>query len=68
MQRMVIGLGRLPLAAVVRANGAAYAQWQLPRGRYRARDGRHFNRAGYAILVKRMLPKIEKLIARVKHR
>ena len=31
-------------------------QMKLPRGKYRARDGAHFNARGYAILVKRMLP------------
>lgn len=68
IRAMVIGLGRLDLSAVARKNHAPYAQWHLPRGRYRARDGHHFNRAGYAILVKRMLPKVEKLIAQVRHR
>jgi acyl-CoA thioesterase-1 len=68
IQVMVIGLGRLDLSEAARAHGALYAQWRLPRGRYRARDGAHFNAAGYAILVRRMLPLIETLIARAKGR
>ncbi|MBI1204919.1 MAG: hypothetical protein GC182_20650 [Rhodopseudomonas sp.] len=60
---LVIGLGSLDLAAVARVNHAAYAQWRLPPGRYRARDGAHFNGEGYAILIERMLPQVEALIA-----
>jgi hypothetical protein len=65
IQVLVIGLGRLDLSAVAQANGALYAQWRLPPGQYRATDGAHFNAAGYALLVKRMLPAVETLIARV---
>lgn len=68
IRAMVIGLGRLDLSAVARKNRVPYAQWHLSRGRYRARDGHHFNRAGYAILVKRILPKVERLIAQVRNR
>jgi lysophospholipase L1-like esterase len=45
-----------------------YAQWKLPAGKYRARDHAHFNAQGYAIVIARMLPEIETLIARVKTR
>ncbi len=65
IQVLVIGLGSLDLSAVAVANGALYAQWTLPRGKYRASDGQHFNAEGYAIVVARMLPAIEALIARV---
>ncbi len=61
---LVVGLGSLDLADVARANGALYAQWKLPAGKYRARDGQHFDAAGYKIVVERMLPQIETLIAR----
>jgi acyl-CoA thioesterase-1 len=61
---LVLGLGRLDLSATAAASGVAYAQWSLPPGRYRARDGQHFNAEGYAILVARMLPQVEALIAR----
>lgn len=60
---LVIGLGGLDLAAVATANHAGYVQWRLPPHRYRARDGAHFNAEGYAILVKRILPQVEALIA-----
>jgi acyl-CoA thioesterase-1 len=60
---MLIGLGRLDLSDIARANGAAYAQWNLPSGKYRARDHAHFNAEGYAIVVARMLPQVEELIA-----
>lgn len=62
---LVIGLGKLDLADIARANDALYAQWTLPRGKYRARDGAHFNAEGYGILVGRMLPQVEELIRRV---
>ena len=62
---LLVGLGRLNLADVARANGVAYAQWKLPPGKYRARDHAHFNREGYAIVIARMLPQVEALIARV---
>ena len=68
IETLVIGLGRLDLSGVARANGALYVQWRLPRGKYRARDGAHFNAEGYRILVRRMLPTVEKLIERVAQR
>jgi acyl-CoA thioesterase-1 len=61
---LVVGLGGLDLADVARANGALYAQWKLPAGKYRARDGQHFNAEGYKIVIERMLPQVETLIAR----
>jgi acyl-CoA thioesterase-1 len=60
---LLIGLGSLDLAEVARANGVPYAQWQLPPGKYRARDHAHFNAEGYAIVVNRMLAQVEALIA-----
>jgi acyl-CoA thioesterase I len=65
---LLAGLGSLDLSDVARANAVLYAQWKLPRGKYRARDHAHFNRQGYAIVIARMLPQIETLIARVKAR
>jgi acyl-CoA thioesterase-1 len=65
IQVLVIGLGNLDLSAVAEANNVPYQQWRLPPGKYRAHDGAHFNAEGYSILVKRMLPTIEALIARV---
>ena len=65
---LLIGLGGLDLSGVAKANEVAYAQWQLPRGQYRARDGAHFNAEGYAILLARTLPQIERLIAKVPSR
>jgi acyl-CoA thioesterase I len=65
---LVIGLGRQKLDDVARAEDVAYAQWDLPPGKYRARDHAHYNAQGYAIVVARMLPQIEALIARVRPR
>jgi len=65
---LVIGLGSLKLDEVARTNGLAYAQWNLPPGKYRARDHAHYNAQGYAIVVARMLPQVEALIARVRPR
>jgi acyl-CoA thioesterase-1 len=65
---MLVGLGRLDLSAVARSKNILYAQWKLPPGKYRARDGAHFNAEGYAILVRQILPAIETLIARAKAR
>ena len=62
---LVIGLGSLDLASVAKENHALYAQWNLPPGQYRARDHAHYNAQGYAIVVARMLPQIETLIAHV---
>jgi len=61
---LLVGLGRLDLSDVARANGALYAQWNLPPGKYRARDHAHYNAEGYAIVVARMLPQVEMLIGR----
>jgi lysophospholipase L1-like esterase len=58
----------LDLSAVARSKNILYAQWKLPPGKYRARDGAHFNAEGYAIVVRQMLPTIETLIARAKAR
>jgi acyl-CoA thioesterase-1 len=60
---LLIGLGSLDLSRVAKAHGVPYTQWRLPPGKYRARDGAHFNAEGYRILVKRTLPQIEALIA-----
>ena len=65
IQVLVIGLGQLDLSSVAAANGARYAHWTLPRGKFRAGDGQHFNAEGYAILVRQMLPDVEALIGRV---
>ncbi len=65
---MLIGLGSLDLADIARARSVPYAQWKLPPGKYRAPDHAHFNAEGYAILINRMLPQVEELIARVKTR
>jgi acyl-CoA thioesterase-1 len=65
---LVLGLGPLDLSAVAQANHVLYTQWRLPPGQYRARDGQHFNAEGYAVLVKRMLPSVEALIARIRPR
>ena len=62
---LVVGLGSLDLADVARANNVLYAQWTLPAGKYRANDGAHFNAEGYKIVIERMLPQVETLIARV---
>jgi acyl-CoA thioesterase-1 len=61
---LLIGLGSLDLSDVAEANSVPYAQWRLPRGKYRARDRAHFNAQGYAILVRRMLPQVETLMKR----
>ncbi len=61
---LVIGFDRLALADLARANNVRYMQWHLPPGRYRARDGAHYNAEGYAILVERMLPLVEGLMKR----
>ncbi len=62
---LLVGLGSLDLGSVARAEGVPYAQWKLPRGKYRARDHAHFNAQGYAIVIARMLPQLETLIERV---
>jgi acyl-CoA thioesterase-1 len=68
IQVLVIGLGSLDLSPVATASGALYAQWTLPRGKYRASDGQHYNADGYAVLVRQMLPDVEALIARLNPR
>jgi acyl-CoA thioesterase-1 len=65
---LVIGLGRLNLSDVAHSNGVLYAQWALLPGKYRARDHAHYNAAGYAIVVRQMLPLLETLISRVSSR
>jgi acyl-CoA thioesterase-1 len=65
---LVIGFKNLNLGDVARAENVAYAEWKLPPGQYRARDHAHYNAQGYAIVVERMLPQIEALIARLKAR
>jgi len=65
---MVIGFASLKLNDVAAAQGAAYAEWKLPPGQYRARDHAHYNAQGYAIVVTRMLPEIERLIGRIRQR
>ncbi len=62
---LVLGLGGLNYDELAAANGALSLTFTLPRHKYRARDGAHFNAQGYALLVKRMLPQVEALIARV---
>ena len=63
---LLIGLGSLDLSDVARAAKVPYAQFKLPPGKFRARDGAHFNAEGYRIVVKRMLPQVEALIAAVR--
>lgn len=65
---LVIGFKSLKLGDVARAENVAYAEWDLPPGKYRARDNAHYSAQGYAIVVGQMLPQIESLIARVKER
>ena len=65
---LVIGFASLGLGDVARAENVAYAEWNLPPGKYRARDHAHYNAQGYAIVVARMLPQVDTLIARVKAR
>lgn len=66
IQVLLAGLGTLDLSAVAKGAGVAYAQWKLPPGKYRARDGQHFNAQGYAIVVERMLPTIEAMMKGVR--
>ena len=65
---LLIGLGSLDLADVAKAQHVSYAQWKLPPGKYRARDHAHYNAQGYAIVIERMLPQVEQLIARAKEK
>jgi len=63
---LVIGFRSLKLGDVARAENVAYAEWNLPPGKYRARDHAHYNAQGYAIVVGQMLPQVETLIAKVR--
>jgi acyl-CoA thioesterase I len=63
---LLLGAGGLKMAKLAAAHDALYVDWTLPKGRYRARDHAHFNAQGYAILVARMLPKVETLIRQVR--
>jgi acyl-CoA thioesterase-1 len=65
---LLIGLGSLDLTAIARAAHVPYAQFRLPPGKYRARDHAHFNAEGYHIVVTRLLPQVEALIAQIKAR
>jgi acyl-CoA thioesterase I len=60
---LVIGFRSLKLGDVAHAEGISYAEWDLPPGKYRAPDHAHYNAQGYAIVVARMLPQVEALIA-----
>jgi acyl-CoA thioesterase I len=62
---LLIGLGSLDFSGIARAAHVPYARFKLPPGKYRARDGAHFNAEGYRIVVARMLPQVEVLIAEV---
>ncbi len=61
---LLIGFASLKLGDIARTENVGYVEWNLPPGRYRARDGAHYNAEGYAIVVERMLPQIETLISR----
>jgi acyl-CoA thioesterase-1 len=63
---LLIGLGSLNLSGIARAAHVPYAQFRLPPGKYRARDHAHFNAEGYRIVVTRMLPQVEALLAQIK--
>lgn len=65
---LVIGFKSLKLGDVAQAQNVAYTEWDLPPGKYRARDRAHYNAEGYGIVVGRMLPQVEALIARVEAR
>jgi acyl-CoA thioesterase-1 len=65
IEALLIGFAGLKLGDVARAQDIAYAEWNLPPGKYRARDHAHYSARGYAIVVARMLPQVESLIARV---
>ena len=62
---LLISFSHMDLADVAKANGVLSAQWAVPAGEYRARDGYHLNAQGYAIVVRQMLPQVEELIARI---
>jgi acyl-CoA thioesterase-1 len=63
---LVLGLGGLQFADLAAAHGVPSVDFTLPPHKYRARDGAHFNAQGNAMLVARLLPPVEKLIARVR--
>ena len=63
---LLIGLGSLDLSDIARAAKVPYSQFKLPPGKYRARDGAHFNAEGYRIVVRRMVPQVEALIAAIR--
>ena len=65
---LLIGLGSLDLSDVAHDNNVPYAQWKLPPGKYRASDRSHFNAEGYSIVIARMLPQVEELLARAARR
>jgi len=65
---MLIGFANLKLGDIARAEHVAYAEWNLPPGKYRARDGAHYSAQGYSIVVARLLPQVEALIVRVSPR
>jgi acyl-CoA thioesterase-1 len=68
IQVMIVGAGGLDFSGIAKANGALYADWHVPPGKFRASDRAHYNAKGYAIVVAQMLPAVEALIARVKPR
>ena len=63
---LLLGLGSLDLSGVANASKVPYAQFKLPPGKFRARDGAHFNAEGYRIVVARMVPQVDALIAAVR--
>jgi acyl-CoA thioesterase-1 len=65
---LLIGLGSLDLSGIARAAQVPYAQFKLPPGQYRARDHAHYNAEGYRIVVARILPQVEALIAGIRPR
>jgi hypothetical protein len=48
---LVVGLDGLDLSTAAKENNVLYARWKLPLGKYRARDGAHYNEQGCAIVV-----------------
>jgi acyl-CoA thioesterase-1 len=66
IQVLVVGIEELDLSAMAKAIDVPYVQHTLPPDRYRASDGEHLNAEGYAIMVERILPSVEALIARVR--
>ncbi len=62
---LVLGLGGLRFADLAAAQGALSLDFTLPPHKFRARDGAHYNARGNAMLVARLLPPLERLIARI---